>query len=257
MITKDSEATLENCLKSVAELASEIILVDDGSKDKTVEIAKRYGARIFQKELKSFGAQKEFALSQANEDWIFLIDSDETATPALIEEIRKSLSGNHSFNAYKVPRRNFYFQKWLKHGAKYPDHQVRLYKKNRVHFSSNIVHEKVMVEGEVGVLKNWIDHFSYTDMDTWFKKLKMFSEFNAEELYRKGVKPTPLNFARFCVLNPLWRFDKRYFLKLGFLDGLPGLIACVHDALTEILTYMQLSQKCKMGLKDDRCQDHR
>lgn len=245
VITKNSEKTLEFCLNSVGELFPEVILVDDCSTDKTIEIAQKYQAKIFQKELKSFGVQKQFALDQATGQWIFLIDSDEVATAELVQEIEHVIAQSVSLNAYKIMRRNFYFGKWLRFGGKHPDWQVRLFKRGTVQFSENIVHEKVIVNGRVGHLENQINHFSYPDLNTWLQKLKMFSEFRAEELYRKGKRPSPFNFFQFCVLRPVWRFDKRFFLKLGFLDGLPGLLAAIHDVLTEILTYLLLSQKCK------------
>lgn len=244
LIAKNAERTLDACLNSVKELASEIVLVDDGSTDSTVRIAREYKAKIFNKKFEGFGSQKQFALEQASHPWVFLIDSDERAVPDLIAEIRETVKNNPSASAFKVARKNFYFGKWLKYGGKYPDFQIRLLQKAKCRFSKDLVHEKVVVEGETGVLKNALEHDSYPDIATWFEKLALFAEVRAEALYQKGERTGAFQFLRYCIWRPVIRFDRRYFLQLGFLDGLPGLLACIHDALTEILTYFVLVQKC-------------
>lgn len=242
LAARNAEKTLDCCLISVRNLHPEIIFVDDHSTDRTAEIARKYGVKFFQQKLESFGAQKQFALDQASGEWVFLIDSDECAGPDLVKEILETVSHGGTFSAYQVARRNFYFGQWLRFGGKYPDHQVRLFKKGKVRFSGDIVHERLIVDGQIGTLKGWIEHDSYPDLGTWFRKLEMFSDFRAKELSQKGVAPSPWNAFRFCFFRPGWRFIRKYFLKFGFLDGVPGLLACIHDALTEILTYFHLVQ---------------
>ncbi len=245
VITYNAQETLELCLESVKEIASEIILVDDHSTDKTLEIAARYQVKTFSRKLESFGIQKQFAINQASNDWIFLIDSDETATTELLSAIRKIVSQNSLEAAWRLPRKNFYFGRWLKHGGKYPDHQVRLFRKSVCQFSDDIVHEKVIVSGVTGEIPCPLIHHSYPDMETWFQKLEMFSKCRAEDLVKQDLVPNWMEALRFCVVRPKWRFVRRYFFKLGFLDGFPGFLACLHDALTEILGYFLFTQKAR------------
>ena len=106
-----------------------------------------------------------------------------------------------------------------------------------------MIHERLIADGPVGILKSPLNHFSYPDIDTWLRKLKMFSLMRAEELARAGLKPSHFNFVRICLWRPATRFLRRFIFKLGFMDGVPGLLACVHDALTEILTYSILLDK--------------
>ncbi len=153
----------------------------------------------------------------------------------------KAVAEPHGASAFRIPRRNYYFGRWLKHGGKFPDDQVRLYRKDRVRYSDHFSHEKVIVKGKTGTLSGWIDHFAYPDWNTFFMKAKRTAEFDALEWARKGVKPSALNFLRFCLLRPPLRFFSKYVLKLGFLDGVPGLLAALHDILTQVITYQILS----------------
>lgn len=243
MVVKDAEKTLAQSIQSTRFFADEIVVVDSASIDDTVQIAKGLGAKVFFQPLKSFGEQKQFALEQANCDWVFSIDSDEEVEEGLAREIKEIVSRPTPHSAFKVKRKNIYFGKWLQHGGKFPDEQVRLLQKNRCRFSNDLVHEKVLAQGSVGRLENALLHYSYPDTETWIRKLEMFSRFRAEELMVKGTTPGFSNFFLFCVYRPLWRFTRRFFFKLGFLDGYEGFLACVHDGLTEILGYVSFSQK--------------
>lgn len=251
VITHNSEKTLEDCLKSARGFASEIIVVDDHSTDGTVEIARKYDARVITRKLESCARQKQFAIEQAANDWVLLLDSDEACPPGLKEEIDSFLSNGIPYSAFRVPRKNFYFGKWLRHGGKYPDYQVRLFKKDLVHYSDHFSHEKVIVEGRTGTMRNPIDHNAYPDIETWLFKLKRTAEFDALEWKRNGIRPSPLNYVRLCILRPLWRFERKFILRGGFLDGLAGLLACLHDVLTQILTYHILSQSSKNDGRDN------
>ena len=243
VITHNSEKILADCLRSVQGLVSEIVLVDEHSSDKSRAIAQEFNAKVAAKKLESCALQKKYALDQAACPWIFLLDSDETCTSELAEEIKKKVENSDNVSAYRIPRKNIYFGKWLKYGGKYPDYQVRLYKKGAARYSEHFSHEKVMVNGPTGTLNCAIEHHAYPDIDTWFMKLKRTAEFDAMEMERSGLRPSFLNHVRFCALRPVIRFDRRYFLKGGFLDGIPGLLACLHDALTQILAYFIFSRK--------------
>ena len=240
VLTHNSEKLLDEVLRSVESFAAEIILVDDDSTDQTLLIAARYHAKIFSRSMNGFGAQKQFAIDQAANDWIFLIDSDEVAPIELAREIAESVK-NSAHAAYRLPRRNYYFGRWLKYGGKYPDFQTRLFKKSVCRFSSDIVHEKVMVSGSTGELRSFLNHFSYPDIETWTHKLNTFAEHRGQELFNKGLRPGAKEALRYCFWRPLSRFIRRYIFKLGFCDGAAGFLACAHDALTEILGYVHLA----------------
>jgi len=237
VITRNSESTLDACLASAGGLAGDIVVVDDHSTDRTIEIARGHGARVLTRSLETCGKQKDFAIRQARSVWVLLLDSDECCTPELDREIRETLAGTPAHPAYRVPRKNLYFGKWLRFGGKYPDYQTRLYRRDRVRYSDHFSHEKVIVDGSTGTLAGSILHHAYPDLDTWSMKLKRTAEFDALEWARNGVRPSALNFLRFCLFRPLWRFDRKYFLRGGFLDGREGLLACLHDVLTQILAY--------------------
>ncbi len=243
LITYNAQDTLELCLESVKDVAAEIILVDDHSTDKTLEIASKYSVKSFTRKLESFGIQKQYAINHAQNDWIFLIDSDETATTELLNAVRQTVKRDASEAAWRVPRKNLYFGKWLRHGGKYPDYQVRLFRKSACRFSDDIVHERVIVSGVTGTLDFPLIHHSYPNLETWQRKLEMFSECRAEDLLKQGLEPGAWEALRYCLFRPKSRFLRRYVFKLGFLDGFPGFLACLHDALTEILGYFLFTQK--------------
>ncbi len=243
VITHNSAVTLTPVLESVQGLVSEIVLVDDHSSDGTIAIAKKFNSVVFTRKLESCAAQKQFALDQTSNEWVFLLDSDEDCSDELKKEILQIVGDPDSLSAYRVPRRNYYFGRWLAHGGKYPDNQVRLFRKSQVRYSDHFSHEKVIVQGRTGTLKGWINHQAYPDLETWWLKLKRTAEFDALEWARRGIRPSNINFLRLCILRPNWRFLNKYILKGGFWDGVPGLLAVLHDVLTQILTYHLLSQK--------------
>lgn len=245
VITHNSESTLAAALKSARGWVSDIALVDDHSTDGTLEIARAHGANIFTQKLVSCAAQKQYALDHAENDWVFLLDSDESCSETLKNEILKVVAEPEpgEFSAYRAPRRNLYFGRWLAHGGKYPDYQVRLFRKSKVKYSDHLSHEKVIVQGKTGALKGWIDHQAYPDLDTWWLKARRTAEFDALEWRRNGISPSVSGFVRLCLVRPAWRFLSKYIVKLGFLDGVPGLLAALHDVLTQVLTYHILSGK--------------
>lgn len=245
VLTRNSAKTLNNCLNSAKSLQPEIVVVDDGSDDGTLSIAQVFRAKIFKRKLASFGRQKQFALDQSAGEWVLVLDSDEQISEPLAEEIKRVLKSPGSHSAFRMARRNRYFGQWLKHGGKYPDYQTRLLKKTDCRFSDDIVHEKIVCSGSVGTLENPLDHDTYPDLETYFEKLTLFAKFRGEQLYQSGLRPSLWTGARFCVFRPAWRFVRRYFLKAGMLDGLPGFLACVHDVLTDIFGYFCLTMTAR------------
>jgi len=211
MITKNAQKNIEKSVKSIL-FADEIVVVDSGSSDNTVEICKKMGCKVMQKEWMGFGKQKQFAIDNCKNDWIFVLDSDEVITKKLQDEILSAIDTNNSYNGYKIARLNYFFGQPVKHCGLYPDYTVRLFKKGFGKFSNDKVHEKIIIQGKVGTLKNHMLHFAYENIDEFISKQNRYSSLNAKHNRLKAL------------LNPYWTFLKIYFLKKGFLDGWRGFV---------------------------------
>ncbi len=211
LITYNSEKYLAKVLSSCS-FADEIVILDSFSKDSTLEIARKFGAKVFQKEWMGFGRQKGEAVKLASNDWIFSLDSDEVITKELAEEIGEVLK-RPRFYAYFVPRLNYFFGKPVRYGGLYPDFTVRLFNRNYAGFSADEVHEKVVVkENKISYLKNHMLHFAYENVEEFVAKQNRYSSLNA--------KPNKIK----AIFNPSWTFFRMFFLKFGFLDGWRGFV---------------------------------
>jgi len=211
IITKNEENFIEDAIKS-AQFAEEIIVLDSNSVDKTCEIAKKLGARVYQQAWLGFGAQKNKAVEIASNEWIFVLDSDERITLDLKIEIIKTLN-NPLFVAYHVARLNNFFGKNIKTCGLYPDYSVRLFKKSKGRFDNVPVHESVRVDGKVSKLKNHLIHLAYDNVDEFIAKQKNYALLSAKK--RSLLR---------AFIAPCWTFFKIYFLKRGFMDGWHGFI---------------------------------
>ncbi len=210
IITFNSEKIIEDAVKS-ALFADEILILDSGSNDKTVEIAGNLGARVEYQKWLGFGRQKQKAVELAENDWVFVLDSDERITEALQKEINAVLQ-KPSFVGYTVPRLNNFFGKFIRHGGFYPDRSVRLFNRQHAKFTEDIVHEKVVVNNKMGHLKQTMIHFAYDTVEEFIAKQNRYSTLGAK---RNRLK---------AIVSPLWTFVRIYLLKLGFLDGWHGFI---------------------------------
>jgi glycosyltransferase involved in cell wall biosynthesis len=241
IIAHDEAADLAACLASVRGLADEVVVADCDSSDGTGAVARRAGARVFRRpNLANIHVNTSFALARCRGDWILNLDPDERISRALAREITHVIRRPRADAAYDMPRRNYYFGRWLRHGAKYPDPVRRLYRRGAARFPNRHVHEKVRVRGRIGSLREALDHHPYPDLAAYLRKLDFYARFQARFLARRGVRPSARLAVRYLAWLPASRFVRRYVFWLGFLDGLPGFLACVHDALTHILTYAHL-----------------
>lgn len=221
LITRDAAAQLEDCLRSLA-FCDEIVVVDSGSADGTVALAERLGARVIRSEWRGFGPQKQFAVDQARHDWVLCVDADERVTSALRADIEATLAAP-SHLAYRFPRRNRFMGRYLRHGEGYPDWSLRLFHRRHARWSDDAVHEKVLADGEPGRLRGDLLHDSAESLEAYLTKQNRYSTLAAEAALARGKCAT----AAQVVLSPLVRFVKFYFLRLGFLDGLPGFVHIV------------------------------
>ena len=236
IITLNAEAHIKACLKSVA-FANEILVVDSGSTDATMELARRHGARVIQQDWLGFGKQKQFAASRAGHDWVLSLDADERVSPELRESILEALKSPR-FMAYRMPRRNRFMGRWLKHGEGYPDLSLRLFHRAHANWSDDPIHEKVVARTEIGALRGDLLHESENGIADYLAKQNRYTTLQAETLYRNGKQSRLPR----LLLSPLLRFIKFYFLRLGFLDGLPGLVHIVIGCFNSFLKYAKLAE---------------
>ncbi len=218
LIAKNAASQLPACLDSLA-FCDEILVVDSGSTDGTVELAQARGARVIQAEWRGFGAQKQFAVVQAAHDWVLCIDADERVSPRLHENILKALAAPNQ-QAYRFPRCNRFLGRHLRHGEGYPDWSLRLFDRRRARWSDDAVHERVISDVEVGTLEGDLLHDSAETLDAYLAKQNRYTTLAAEQAFSAGRRAS----AGHLLLSPLLRFVKFYFFRLGFLDGLPGLV---------------------------------
>jgi glycosyltransferase involved in cell wall biosynthesis len=235
VITRNEEKNIRECLTS-ARWADEIIVVDSGSSDGTVDVARTFTQKVFVKPWEGFGESRTFALSQARNEWMFWLDADERIAPELAEEIELTVSGPPKHAAYTVPRKAFFLGRWIKHCGWYPGRVTRLFRKDKGRFTTDRVHEKLIVDGPVGELKSDLLHYTDPTLEHYFMKFNRYTSLAAEDLAAAGRSASVFR----LVVNPFWTFVKMYFLRLGFLDGMPGLILCTLSAGYVFAKYAKL-----------------
>jgi glycosyltransferase involved in cell wall biosynthesis len=225
MIAMNEEANLPRTLES-ARWADEIILVDSGSQDRTIDIARYFGAKTTYHAFGGHGEQKNVALDLCTSDWILLLDADEVLTPALQAEIREMLSGEPEYGAYWIPRLNLYFGRWMRHGGFYPDHKLRLFRRGSARLNEGVgPHSTPQFTGPKGKLRNDMLHYAYPTLDIYLEHMNRYSSEIAKLLQQRGrISKSLTAFIWNVVLNPAATFVYNYFFRLGFLDGREGLL---------------------------------
>ncbi len=218
LITRDAATQLPACLATL-DFCDEIVVVDSGSSDATVEVAQRFGARVMETHWRGFGPQKQFAVEQASHDWVLCIDADERVSGLLRDAILAVLSAP-TFAAFRFPRCNRFMGRYLKHGEGYPDWSLRLFDRRQAHWSDAAVHERVISNAPAGTLDGDLYHDSAESLEGYLEKQNRYSTLAAEAALAAGKRSSVAQ----LLLSPLFRFVKFYLLRRGFLDGVPGLI---------------------------------
>jgi glycosyltransferase involved in cell wall biosynthesis len=237
-ITFNEEENVKRYVESLS-FADEIIFVDSLSNDNTVAIAKEMGVTVIQNEFKDFSSQRNFAISQAKNDWITFFDLDEIVTSELEEEIKSVVTSDNQNVAYFVKRNFFFLGKRIKYGGWQNDKVIRVFNKNYCKYNGNLVHEVVAANGKVSFLKNCVNHYSYKDFDNYNNKLNHYSKLQAETLYQKNKRPNVYHF----LFRPLYRFFWQYIYRLGILDGKQGYILAYVHSFSVFKRYLQLWMK--------------
>lgn len=234
IIAKNAATQIVACIDSVA-FADEILVVDSGSGDETRAIADVRGCRVIEKEWLGFGRQKQFAVSEARHEWVLCLDVDERVTPRLQDSIRAALK-TQTHKAWRMPRRNRFLGRWLKHGEGYPDWSLRLFHRQFASWSNDPVHEAVITTVDVGTMAGDLLHDSAEDVKTYLDKQNRYSSLHAEALFQQGVRAGYFK----LFLSPLARFIKFYFIRLGFLDGGPGFAHVAVGCFAAFAKYAKL-----------------
>jgi glycosyltransferase involved in cell wall biosynthesis len=238
IITRNEADNLPAALDSVS-WADEVLVVDCGSTDRTVEIARQQGARVLQREWRGYADQKNFAADTAAHDWILSLDADERVTPALSEEIRARLSTEPSHAGYRIPRVSWYLGTWIRSTDWYPDPQLRLYDRKRGRWIARRVHESVKSDGPVGRLKGMIEHRPFRDVSHHLQTMDRYTTLAAEEMYeqgrRSGIGP--------LLLQPPAAFLRNYILRRGFMQGSAGFIVSLLNSYYVLLKFAKLWER--------------
>lgn len=275
LATYNEQEFLEDCLKSVADWVDEIVIVDGHSTDKTVEIAKKYKAKVLLRENNPiFHVQKQIANETAKSDWILQLDADERVPENLKNEILMLLAGKsfgidswispiksliNSFlpifakpsslsnpaSAYWLTRTNFFLGKFLKNTGQYPDPVIRLFQRGKAYLPAKSVHEQMVVEGEIGWLKNDLLHYATPTFDRYLLREDRYSSLTATELKNQKLKINLVNTVNYLFLKPAGTFLGLFFRYRGFMDGFPGFVFSLYSGLHFAFAYMKLWEKYK------------
>lgn len=236
VIAQDEEENIERCLRSLS-FADEIVVLDGGSHDRTVELARACGARVEQRPFDGFISQKNAALGYARHDWVLSVDADEEVSAPLRDEIRALFAhGAPACDGYDMPRRAFHLGRWVRGGGWYPDRKLRLFRRDRGRFGGLDPHDAVQLNGRLGHLRGDILHYPYQDLFDHVTRMDRYTSAAARAAQQQGRRHPLL---RMLVQPPL-RFAKAYFLRGGFRDGGSGLVIACMAGMYELMRYAKL-----------------
>lgn len=239
IITKNEAENIERCIRSVS-FASEVVVLDSGSTDDTQSIAASLGAKVFVEEWRGFGPQKQRAVDLAQNDWVLNLDADEALNDEAQEFVRRFMSEEASLAlqpaAYKFERESFHMGRWIRHGGWSPDYQVRLFDRTRAGWSQDVIHERVIADGEIPKAGGKIRHWVFDDLAHQISTNNRYSSLGAEALRSQGKRFSLMK----LVLKPFVKFLETYIFKGGFRDGLPGFVISVGAAYSVFLKWAKL-----------------
>ena len=235
LITFNEEINIRGALESVS-WTDEIVVVDSGSSDATLEICRSFTDRVFHRDWSGFVDQKTFAVEKARHDWILSLDADERLSPTLIAEIQGLRRSGFSAPGYRIPRAAFFMGRWIRHGDWYPDYQLRLFDRRKGRWQGGRVHESVKTQGAPGLLEGEILHYTYRNLAAYLDRLETYSTLAAADYRQRGKKSSGWKLAG----HPLATFIKTYILKRGFQDGAPGLMVAAMGAISVFFKYAKL-----------------
>jgi len=237
IICCNEEAKIERALKSLQGIVDETVIVDSGSRDRTIDICRRYTDRIYHKEWEGYRRQKEFATNQARNDWILSVDADEAVSPELHSEVsrwRCIVPANYA--GYYVPRKTYFMGRWIEHTTWYPDWQLRLFRRSMGRWEGGHVHESFRISGPTGRMHGHLYHYTYSTLSEFLQQLDNFSSLAAADLYERGVRARLFH----LFADPPLVFLKNYLLRRGFKDGTQGLVVSILSSASTLFKYLKL-----------------
>lgn len=241
IITKNEEENIHQCLQSVT-FAEQIVIVDSGSTDTTLRITGEFGCEVYAEEWHGFGPQKQLAINKCRNPWILVLDADERIPPDTAAVIEKITTGSNVKEAgFSFPRKNYFQGRWIKHAGWWPDRIVRLFRKDAGRMSMAVVHESVEVKGTIGDLDVAIEHYTESRLSKIIQKIDKYSTLGAETAFKEGKRASTAG----AFLRAMITFLQDYFLRLGILDGMPGLTLAVTDSVNKFFKYAKLSELTK------------
>ena len=232
IITLNEEDNIARAIESLR-CCDEVVVVDSGSQDRTMAIARKLGARVVESPWRGYAGQKNFAAEKASHDWILSIDGDEALSEALEGEIWQIKKAGPQFDAYTMPRMAQYLGRWILHSGWYPDRKVRLYDRRRAQWAGDFVHESVKAAGSVGHFDSCLLHFTCNSISEHLRRMERYTTLAAEELVASGHKVTLGD----LLLDPPWTFLRTYLFQRGFLDGVEGLTIAYMAAFYNFVKY--------------------
>lgn len=233
--TLNEEIHIQEAIDSVA-FADEIIVIDSFSSDKTIEIAKKNKVRVLQRFFDDFSSQKNYAIERASHNWVYILDADERVTEPLKEEINRTMNQSIDYVGFYVFRTFYFLGKKLNYSGWQRDKVIRLFNRNFCKYDGKLVHETIEAKGEIGFLKNKLEHYSYRGYDHYVSKLNHYSALKAKSLFEKGKKVNLYH----IIIKPPARFLIHYIIRLGFLDGFPGFVISAVQANGVLTRYIKL-----------------
>lgn len=237
----NEEENLRNCLSSIKDLASEIIIVDGGSKDRTLEIAREFGAKIIQTDNPPvFHINKNKAIDAASKDWVLQLDADEIVDDKLAQEIKRVVNLKSDVNGYWIPRKNFFLGKFLTKGGQYPDYTLRLYRRGKGKLPAKDVHEQAEIIGKIGYLKNSLLHLRDKKFSEYLIRFNRYTDLLASQLYDQKIKIGVIPFINYMLIKPFFWFIKVYIRHKGFIDLFPGFVFAFFSSLRFPVSYYKL-----------------
>jgi len=233
---KNEAANIADCVAS-ARFADEVLVLDSGSSDDTVALARAAGARVEITDWPGYGPQQNRAIDLARGDWLFSLDADERISEVLAQEIRSAIQ-QARFNGYDVPRRSLFVTRFLRHSGWWPDRTRRLVRRGRGRFTTHEIHANLRIDGAIGHLQAPLIHYSYRDLASVLEKMNRYSSGSARDLHAQGRRGSLGG----AIAHGLWAFLRTYLLRLGVLDGAEGFMVAVVNAETSYYKHLKLAE---------------
>ena len=248
VLTKNEEKNIQRCLQSVAGWANEIVVVDDESTDRTVDIASRYTDRIIIRKMDIEGRHRNFAYAQAKNLWILSLDADEVVTEELKNEIKDVLTRHTQYNGFTIPRKNFIGDYWVRYGGWYPSPQLKLFRKDKFLYEEVGVHPRAFMDDPCGHLKSDIIHYSYRNLEDFLAKLNNQTTREAQKWFSQDK---PMHLGRF-LWRTIDRFIRTYIGRKGYKDGFLGFVVVFNAGLYQFISYLKYRELILERRKDKK-----